>query len=343
MKSSKEPSVGPDRRPGRDQPAQPQAHIGIDLGGTKIEVICLEPSGHISYQERFSTPRGSYPALLEALAKAIQLADPEPDPRFIRPIGIGTPGAVSKKTGLMKNCNTTELNGQNLAADLSRHVARPVKIANDADCFVLSEALDGAGRDHNCVFGVILGTGVGGGIAINQSLLAGPNAIAGEWGHNAIPFDRLRPDTDFPWPQGRSCYCGQTDCIETWLSGDGVAKSYEVLTGERWTAAEIFDNPNLSEATQKTFEQYSQLCALALSTVVNVIDPDIIVLGGGLSKTPGLCTAIKNHWAQYIFSDQVATHIACAQHGDASGVRGAARLWSGQGVSTTFYNGSGLS
>ena len=328
MKSLKEPSVAPDPRPRQDRAQPAKARIGIDLGGTKTEVICLEPSGHISYQNRFPTPRGHYPDLLEALAKAIQLADPEPDPRLMKPIGIGTPGAVSKKTGLMKNCNTTELNGQNLAADLSRLVSRDVKIANDADCFTLSEALDGRGQDHNCVFGVILGTGVGGGIAINQSLLAGPNAIAGEWGHNALPFDRLRPDTDFPWPRGRSCFCGQIDCIETWLSGDGVTQSYEVLTGERWTAAEIFDKPNRSEATQKTFDQYSQLCALALSTVINLIDPDIIVLGGGLSNTPGLCQAVEGQWAHSVFSDQVATRIACARHGDASGVRGAAWLWS---------------
>ncbi len=327
MKLSKEPSVAPDRRPNRVGAQDAQARIGIDLGGTKIEIICLEPSGQLSYQKRFSTPRASYPALLQALDHAIQLADPEPDPRLMKPIGIGTPGAVSNKTGLMKNCNTTELNHQNLAADLSQLTSRDVKIANDADCFTLSEALDGAGRGHNCVFGVILGTGVGGGIAINQTLLAGPNAIAGEWGHNALALDRLRSDYDFPWPRGRSCYCGQIDCIETWLSGDGVTKSYEALTGERRSAAEIFDNPNRSEATQKTFDQYSQLCALALSTVINLIDPDIIVLGGGLSKTPGLCQAIENQWAHYVFSDQVATIIACAQHGDASGVRGAARLW----------------
>ena len=327
MKSLKEPFVGPDASSSRDRAQPAKARIGIDLGGTKIEVICLEPSGHISHQNRFPTPRGHYPDLLEALAEAILVADPEPDHRLMKPIGIGTPGAVSKKTGLMKNCNTTELNGQNLAADLSQLVSRGVRIANDADCFALSEAVDGAGQDHNCVFGVILGTGVGGGIAINQSLLAGPNAIAGEWGHNALPFDRLRPDTDFPWRRGRPCYCGQTDCIETWLSGDGVTQSYEALTGERWPAAEIFDNPNRSEATQKTFEQYSQLCALALSTVINLIDPDIVVLGGGLSKTPGLCQTIKSQWAHSVFSDQVTTRIACAQHGDASGVRGAAWLW----------------
>lgn len=327
MKSLKEPFVGPDASSSRDRARPAKARIGIDLGGTKIEVICLEPSGHISYQNRFPTPRGHYPDLLEALAEAILLADPAPDRRLMRPIGIGTPGAVSKKTGLMKNCNTTELNGQNLAADLSQLVSRGVRIANDADCFALSEAVDGAGQDHNCVFGVILGTGVGGGIAINQSLLAGPNAIAGEWGHNALPFDRLRPDTDFPWRRGRPCYCGQTDCIETWLSGDGVTQSYEALAGERWPAAEIFDNPNRSEATQKTFEQYSQLCALALSTVINLIDPDIVVLGGGLSKTPGLCQTIKSQWVHSVFSDQVTTRIACAQHGDASGVRGAAWLW----------------
>jgi len=330
MKSSKEPSVEPDANSSRDRAQHAKARIGIDLGGTKIEVICLEPSGHISYQNRFPTPRGHYPDLLEALAEAILLADPEPDHRLMKPIGIGTPGAVSKKTGLMKNCNTTELNHQNLAADLSQLVSRDVRIANDADCFALSEAVDGAGQDHNCVFGVILGTGVGGGIAINQALLAGPNAIAGEWGHNALPFDRLRPDYDFPWTRGRPCYCGKTDCIETWLSGDGVTQSYEALTGERWPAAEIFDNSNRTEATQKTFDQYSQLCALALSTVINLIDPDIIVLGGGLSKTPGLCQAIKSQWANYVFSDQVATSIACARHGDASGVRGAAWLWSGQ-------------
>ena len=322
MKSLKEPSVGPDASSSRDRAQPAKARIGIDLGGTKIEVICLEPSGYVSYQKRFSTPRGHYPDLLEALAKAILLADPEPDHRLMMPIGIGTPGAVSKKTGLMKICNTTELNCQNLAADLSQLVSRDVRIANDADCFALSEAVDGAGQDHNCVFGVILGTGVGGGIAINQSLLAGPNAIAGEWGHNALPFDRLRPDTDFPWRRGRPCYCGQTDCIETWLSGDGVTQSYEALTGERWPAAEIFDNPN-----QKTFEQSCQLCALALSTVINLIDPDIVVLGGGLSKTPGLCQTIKSKWAHSVFSDQVTTRITCAQHGDASGVRGAAWLW----------------
>lgn len=324
MKSSKEPSVGLDSSPAREPS---ETRIGIDLGGTKIEVICLERSGLVSYQKRFDTPRDGYEAILKALAEAINLADPETDPSLMKPIGIGMPGAVSKKTGLMKNCNTNELNHQNLAADLGQALNRPIKIANDADCFTLSEAIDGAGQDHNCVFGVILGTGVGGGISVHQTLLAGPNAIAGEWGHNPLPFDRLQSDIDFPWALGRPCYCGQTDCIETWLSGVGVAQTYQALTGERWTAAQIFENPDQSEAAQKTFYQYSQLCALALSTVINLIDPGIIVLGGGLSKTPGLCTAIANQWAQYVFSDQVDTHIECAQHGDASGVRGAAWLW----------------
>jgi fructokinase len=334
MKSSKEPSVALDSNPEHALPATPKARIGIDLGGTKIEVICLEHSGLVSYQKRFDTPRDGYESILKALADAIYLADPETDPGLMKPIGIGMPGAVSKKTGLMKNCNTTELNHRNLAADLGEVLNRPVKIANDADCFTLSEAIDGAGQDYHCVFGVILGTGVGGGIAIHQTLLAGPNAIAGEWGHNRIPLERLQSDIDFPWALDRPCYCGQRDCIETWLSGAGVAKSYEALTGERWTAAQIFENPDQSEATQKTFQQYSQLCALSLSTVINLIDPEIIVLGGGLSKTPGLCAAIAGHWAHYVFSDQVDTRIESAQHGDASGVRGAAWLWSPSAYST---------
>ena len=300
--------------------------IGVDLGGTKIEGIILSPDGKLEQKLRIETPGQHYESILEALLEVIVTLQQQANKTLS--VGIGTPGALSFPAEVMKNCNSISLNGRALKKDVEAKLGYEVRIENDANCFALSEAHYGAGASAKSVFGVIIGTGTGGGVVINKALLTGPNSIAGEWGHNALPFDRLRPDTDFPWPRGRSCYCGQIDCIETWLSGDGVTQSYEVLTGERWTAAEIFDKPNRSEATQKTFDQYSQLCALALSTVINLIDPDIIVLGGGLSNAPGLCQAVEGQWAHSVFSDQVATRIACARHGDASGVRGAAWLWS---------------
>ncbi|MDC0559327.1 ROK family protein [bacterium] len=328
MKLSKEHSAAPEHPPMATPPGPNGIRVGIDLGGTKIEIIGLAQDQRVVLQKRFSTPRGRYRAIIEALAAAVEFAEFNTKETLHRPLGLGTPGAVSHKTGRMKNCNTTELNGRDLVKDLSQVLQRPVKIANDADCFTLSEAIDGAGQNHTAVFGVILGTGVGGGLAVHQKLLTGPNAITGEWGHNLMPLARLKRQTDFPWSQGRICYCGQQDCIETWLSGPGLAMSFKELTGTDFHGAHILQNPTQSPATQAIFDQYSQLCALALSTIINSLDPDIIVLGGGLSNIPGLCEAIRSHWTSYVFSDKVDTMLACAAHGDASGVRGAAYLWS---------------
>ena len=290
--------------------------IGIDLGGTKTEAVLLGADGAVAWRKRVATPRdyhGTVAAVSALVAEIDRLTG------AAVPVGIGTPGAWVAATRAMKNCNSTWLNGRPLLDDLNAVLANRVRIANDADCFALSEALDGAGTGAPVVFGVILGTGVGGGIVVDGRLLNGPNAIAGEWGHTPLPY--LRADTALEARLAdRPCYCGRTNCIETFLSGPGLANTHLALTGERLAAIEVSsDSP--------TVDLYTTMLARALAQIVNVLDPDVIVLGGGVSNLPGLADAVTTKLPRYGFSHEGRTRIAVAEHGDASGVLGACRLW----------------
>lgn len=269
--------------------------IGIDLGGTKIELVALDPSGRELLRTRIPTPQGDYEATVAALVALIDKA--EKDLNSKASIGIGIPGALSRVTGLVKNANSTCLIGHDLKGDLEKKLNREVRIANDANCFALSEAVDGAGRGAEVVFGVILGTGVGGGIVVRGEVVVGPNAIAGEWGHNPLPLPR---EEDVPLPV---CYCGRKGCIETYLSGPALAR----------------DGENL--------ERYEERLARALAGVINILDPDVIVLGGGISNVQRLYANVPVLWQPHVFSDRVETRLAKNLHGDSSGVRGAAWLW----------------
>ena len=281
--------------------------IGIDLGGTKIEAIALDGSREV-FRKRIPSPRGDYAATLESIRQLVSEAGEGT-------VGIGIPGALSRKTGLVKNANSTWLIGKPLKQDLERVLGRPVRMENDANCFALSEAADGAGQGAAVVFGVILGTGVGGGIAVQGSIITGVNAIAGEWGHNPLPAPGPQ---DLPLPD---CYCGRKGCIETYLSGPGLSRDHALLTGESLTAAEV------AALQGKSLERYEERLARALASVINVLDPDVIVLGGGMSNVARLYTQVPRLWGRHVFSDQVATRLARPTHGDASGVRGAAWLW----------------
>lgn len=306
-----------------------QQRIGIDLGGTKIELIVMQGDGSISHRERAPTPKNDYADTLQVLKNLISTASSKAGLPDQLPIGIGTPGAVSLKTGLMMNCNSTCLNNQPLREDLEILTGRAVRIANDADCFALSEASDGAGCDATTVFGVILGTGVGGGIVMNKSLNRGVNAISGEWGHNTLPIDAL----DQPLPallteSRRPCFCGRFNCVETWLSGPAFEKSYRIQTGSKLGAADIVQRYREGDASARAiFDQYLHLLALGLANIINIIDPAAIVLGGGISNIDELYEAIPILLPRYVFSDVIHTQILQAQHGDSSGVRGAAWLW----------------
>ncbi len=291
--------------------------IGVDLGGTKIEAIALDNAGQTLARQRIATPQGDYVATLHAVADLVSAIEQQLEAQGS--VGIGSPGALSSVTGLIKNANSTCLNGKPLDRDLARVLGRTVRLANDADCFTLSEATDGAASGAAVVFGVILGTGVGGGIAVQGCLLDGPNAIAGEWGHNPMPW--LRPDEG----AGPSCYCGKTGCIETWLSGPGLAADHLAVTGNALTAHDIARQAS-GVGCVATLQRYEDRLARALASVINIMDPHVIVLGGGLSNIAGLCERVSYLWGRYVFSDQVHTRLVPALHGDSSGVRGAAWL-----------------
>lgn len=294
--------------------------MGVDLGGTKIEGVVLDADGQTRCRERVATPQGDYNATLEVLVELVVRL--EADAGQACSVGIGMPGSISRATRLVKNSNSVCLNGQPLHRDLEARLQRPLRFANDADCFALSEALDGAGTDAAVVFGVIVGTGTGGGIVVNRQLLNGPNGISGEWGHNPLPW----PGADeLPGP---ACYCGRSGCIETWLSGPGLASDHEQLNGIRRDARSIIQSAELGDTRAgATLQRYANRMARALASVINVLDPDVIVLGGGLSNCKRLYKAVTSQWDEYVFSDRVDTRLLCAQHGDASGVRGAAWLW----------------
>lgn len=293
--------------------------IGIDLGGTKIEIIALSNDHKELLRKRIATPQGSYPKTLQAIASLIRNATATLG--FPDSIGIGIPGAISPATGLIKNANSVCLNGQRLDLDLEQLINSPIQLANDADCFALSESTDGAGQDYNSVFGVILGTGVGGGIVINNQIIRGPNAITGEWGHNPLPWLN---DSDL---SGRPCYCGKQDCIETYLSGPGFSRSYnrdhncELSSETIWHFASEGD-----QHAQAHCDLYLEQLAKSLASIINVFDPEIIVLGGGMSNIDRIYQEVPSRLENYVFSDSVITPIVKARHGDSSGVRGAAWL-----------------
>ena len=294
--------------------------IGIDLGGTKIEGIALGDDGRVSARRRIATPRGDYDATLRAVAGLVSLL--EADAGTAGRVGVGIPGMLSPATGLVKNANSTWLIGRPLAEDLRQLLDRPVRFANDANCFALSEASDGAGVGARTVFGVIVGTGTGGGVVVDGQVVVGLNAIAGEWGHNPMPWPR-----EGEWP-GPACYCGHSACIETFLSGPGLALDYQSHGGEPLSAEAISAQARGGDArAAASLERYSDRMARALASVINVLDPDVIVLGGGLSNIELLYEDVPRRWNEFVFSDHVATRLLRAQHGDASGVRGAAWLW----------------
>ena len=294
--------------------------IGVDLGGTKIAAIALDERGATLGRVRFASPRGDYGQTLDAIADAIDQVERQAGARGT--VGIGTPGAISPATGLLRNSNSTWLNGRPIQGDLERRLARPVRVANDANCFALSEAIDGAGADATVVFGVIIGTGTGAGIVVDRRVLTGRNAIAGEWGHNPLPWPR---DDERPGP---ACYCGRHGCIETFLSGPGLAADHATVTGVALTPERIAAHATGGDgACLATLDRYTDRMARALAHVINIVDPDVIVLGGGLSNVDSLYRTVPARWDRHVFSDAVATRLLRNAHGDAGGVRGAAWLW----------------
>lgn len=298
------------------------AHIGIDLGGTKIAGILLDPAGETLAQRRVPTPREDYPGTVTAIVDLVHGLERETGAPCS--VGVGTPGAISPATGRLKNSNSVWLIDQPLDRDLAAALARPVPLANDADCFTLSEAVDGAGAGASSVFGVILGTGVGGGVAIRGKLLQGPNAIAGEWGHNPLPWPH---PSELPGP---ACYCGLKGCIETFLSGPGLARDYG---GDGITGQEVAQRAEAGEAAaREALERYVERLARALASVINLLDPEVIVLGGGLSNLERLYREVPTLWGRWVFSDHVATRLLPPRFGDASGVRGAAWLGRDEGT-----------
>lgn len=297
--------------------------IGIDLGGTKIEGIVLADDGRERARLRVPTPRDSYEATLEAVAGVIRELEAQVGETCR--VGVGHPGAISPATGLVKNANSTRLNGRPLDVDLKQVLDRTdIRFSNDANCFAVSEASDGAGAGAPIVFGVILGTGVGGGVVIDGRPVVGAQAVGGEWGHNALPLPR---DDERPGPQ---CYCGRKGCVESWLSGPAFQAQYVKASGSELRATDIAEAAATGEEiASECLERYCDRLARSLANVVNLLDPHVIVLGGGLSKIPQLYERVPELWKDYIFSerDRIATRLRPPQHGDSSGVRGAAWLW----------------
>ena len=294
--------------------------IGIDLGGTKIEIIAFDDDGRTLDRRRVATPQGDYAATLAAVAGLVEALESGQGRRGT--VGVGMPGTLSRASGLVKNANSTCLIGRPLRDDLQRLLGREVRLANDANCFALSEAVDGAAAGAAVVFGVIVGTGVGGGIVVHGQVLDGPNGIAGEWGHNPLP---LPAGAELPLP---ACYCGRAGCIETYLSGPGMARDHARAGGATLTAEALVAAAAAGDAAcEATLQRYEQRLARALAGVVNLLDPDVIVLGGGLSNLDRLYASVPRLWLPHVFSDRVETRLVKAAHGDSSGVRGAAWLW----------------
>jgi fructokinase len=294
--------------------------IGVDIGGTKMEIAALDESGVELLRRRSDAPRGAYPDALRMLADAVLDAERKAGAQCT--VGIGTPGAVSAKTGVLKNAYASVLNGMPVKPDLERLLNREVRFANDANCFALSEAADGAAKGARVVFGAILGTGVGGGIVVDGRAIAGANSIAGEWGHNALPW----PTADeLPGPR---CGCGKPGHIEAFLSGPGLSRDYRLAAGEPLEPAQIIAQAEAGDSKcEAALARYEERLARALASVINFLDPEVIVLGGGMSNAERLYRNVPARWGRHIYSDTVATKLVKAVHGDASGVRGAARLW----------------
>ncbi len=315
--------------------SKPTAYLGLDLGGTKIEVAALDGDGRFLLRERCDTPQGDYAATIEAIAALVAAADAQLGCRL--PLGAAIPGSVSPVSGLIRNANSTVLNGRPLLQDLQWRLDRPVRLHNDANCLAISEAVDGAGQGARVVFAVILGTGVGAGIALDGADWLGRNAVAGEWGHNPLPWPRL-PSAwrELPGPR---CWCGLQGCIETWLSGPGFAADHfarigqlrEQRQGQQRSAKELIAAMRAGDsAARASFIRYADRLARALAQVINLLDPDVIVLGGGMSNVTELYDEVPRRWGAWVFSDTVRTRLLSAQHGDSSGVRGAAWLWRDQ-------------
>lgn len=294
--------------------------FGIDLGGTKTEIVALAPDHRELLRRRVATPQGDYRATLETVAALLDAAEREVGARGS--VGIGMPGSISRATGVLRGSNSLCLNGQPIKRDLEALLGRAVRVTNDANCFALSEASDGSGRGADVVFGAILGTGVGGGIVVHGRVLNGPNAIAGEWGHNPLPWPR---DEERP---GHACFCGRSGCIETWVSGPGIERDHLAIAHERFTARDIAARAEGGDpACAATLARYEERLARALAHVVNILDPDVIVLGGGMSNIDRLYRNVPLLWGRWVFSDRVDTRLLRNAHGDSSGVRGAAWLW----------------
>lgn len=299
--------------------------IGVDVGGTKIEAVLLAEDGTEADRRRVKTTRGDYSATIADIVKLVNAVSKGLPADT--PVGVATPGAISASTGLLKNANSTWLNGKPFDKDLAHALGRPVRVANDADCFALSEAVDGAGKGFRSVFGVILGTGVGGGIVVAGELLSGPNSISGEWGHNALPWPR---DDERPGP---NCYCGKSGCIETFLSGPGLAADHEDHYGQTRTPEEIVENAKDGNPDAvASLERYLDRLARSLAQIINIVDPHALVLGGGLSNIDRLYSVVPDLLGAYVFSDTVETKLLRNRHGDSGGVRGAARLWPASAV-----------
>ena len=290
--------------------------LGVDLGGSKIEIVALSDDGDERLRRRVPTPKGDYLATVMAVVALVEQAEIELQHRGT--VGIGIPGALSTQSGLVKNANSTWLIGKPLLRDLQALLQREVRVANDANCFALSEATDGAAAGARVVFGVILGTGVGGGIVVDGRVLNGANGIAGEWGHNAMPGDEARRPP---------CYCGRFGCVETFLSGPGLAADHLAIAGEALEPPDIVAGAAHDRDCHATLTRWKTRLALALAQVINILDPDVIVLGGGLSNIAALYDDLPLLWRPHVFSDVIATRLVANRHGDSSGVRGAARLW----------------
>lgn len=294
--------------------------IGIDLGGTKIEILALDDSGQELIRKRVPTPAHSYDLIVSTIAELVHEVESSLHQKGT--VGIGIPGAISPATGLVKNANTTCLIGRHFDRDLGIALDREVRLANDANCFILSEATDGAAARAGVVFGVIAGTGVGGGITVNRRLISGQNAITGEWGHNPLPWPK---DDERPGPK---CYCGKTGCIETFLSGPALRREHTLITKQDLTTEDIAKRAGLGDPDcEATLARFDDRMARALASIINVLDPDTIVFGGGLSNLDRIYKNVPTLLPKYVFSDSVTTKLTRALHGDSSGVRGAAWLW----------------
>ena len=294
--------------------------LGIDLGGTKTEIIALDEAGSEIYRRRVDTPSDRYDAIVTAMAGLVAEAESVLGRRGT--VGVGIPGTISARTGRVKNANTTALNGHPLDRDLGRALGREVRCMNDANCLALSEAVDGAGAGRRVVFAAILGTGCGAGIAIDGRPWPGPNLVAGEWGHNPLPWSTVE---EYPGP---TCWCGQSSCIEKWISGTGFADDYARSAGTRLKSEQIVARARQGEiAARGALERYANRLARALAHTINLLDPDVIVLGGGMSNVDELYELVPPQLANYVFGGEAETPIVRNQHGDSSGVRGAAWLW----------------